>query len=373
MVRKIRYALLGLLVLSVCGAGAMVGFAENAPAEGNAQLYKDLNLFGSVLARVRSDYVEKPDDNKLIEDAINGMLAALDPHSTYMNGKEFREMQVQTRGEFGGLGIEVTMENGAIKVVAPIEDTPAAKAGLLSGDLIVALDKEPIEGLTLDQAVEKMRGPINAPITLTIKRKGIDNAFDVTMTRDVIRIKPVKFQAEDDVGYVHVTSFNEQTTSELEKAISELKRTIGPKLKGYIIDLRNDPGGLLDQAISVSDSFLDQGAIVLTKGRNPEETQRANARARRHHRRQADRGADQRRFGFGLGDRRRRAPGSSPGDAGRHALVRQRLGANHHSARRRRRPSAHHGPLLHPVGPLDPGSRHHAGGEGRGGAAQGRQ
>ena len=144
MVRKIRYALLGLLVLSVCGAGAMVGFAENAPAEGNAQLYKDLNLFGSVLARVRSDYVEKPDDNKLIEDAINGMLAALDPHSTYMNGKEFREMQVQTRGEFGGLGIEVTMENGAIKVVAPIEDTPAAKAGLLSGDLIVALDKEPI-------------------------------------------------------------------------------------------------------------------------------------------------------------------------------------------------------------------------------------
>jgi carboxyl-terminal processing protease len=231
-----------------------------------------------VLARVRSNYVEKPDDNKLIEDAINGMLAALDPHSTYMNGKEFREMQVQTRGEFGGLGIEVTMENGAIKVVAPIEDTPAAKAGLLSGDLIVALDKEPIEGLTLDQAVEKMRGPINAPITLTIKRKGIDNAFDVTMTRDVIRIKPVKFQAEDDVGYVHVTSFNEQTTSELEKAISELKRTIGPKLKGYIIDLRNDPGGLLDQAISVSDSFLDQGAIVLTKGRNPEETQRANAR-----------------------------------------------------------------------------------------------
>jgi len=187
-------------------------------------------------------------------------------------------MQVQTRGEFGGLGIEVTMENGAIKVVAPIEDTPAAKAGLLSGDLIVALDKEPIEGLTLDQAVEKMRGPINAPITLTIKRKGIDNAFDVTMTRDVIRIKPVKFQAEDDVGYVHVTSFNEQTTSELEKAISELKRTIGPKLKGYVIDLRNDPGGLLDQAISVSDSFLDQGAIVLTKGRNPEETQRANAR-----------------------------------------------------------------------------------------------
>lgn len=280
MVRKFRYALWGVLVLAVVGAGAaMVGLAQSAPAsDSNSALYKDLNLFGSVLARVRSDYVEKPDDNKLIEDAINGMLAALDPHSTYMNGKEFREMQVQTRGEFGGLGIEVTMENGAIKVVSPIEDTPASKAGLLSGDLITALDKEPIEGLTLEQAVEKMRGPINAPITLTIERKGIDKSFDVTMKRDVIRIKPVKYEADGDVGYVHITSFNEQTTSELEKAIEELKRTIGPKLKGYIIDLRNDPGGLLDQAISVSDDFLNQGAIVLTKGRNPEETQRANAR-----------------------------------------------------------------------------------------------
>jgi carboxyl-terminal processing protease len=280
VVRKFRFALWGLLVLAVVAAGAtLVGLAQSAPAsEGNSALYEDLNLFGAVLARVRSNYVEKSDDNKLIEDAINGMLMALDPHSTYMNAKEFREMQVQTRGEFGGLGIEVTMENGAIKVVSPIEDTPASKAGLLSGDLIVALDKEPIEGLTLEQAVEKMRGPINAPITLTIERKGIDNSFDVTMVRDVIRIKPVKYQAEDDVGYVHITSFNEQTTSELEKAISELKKTIGPKLKGYIIDLRNDPGGLLDQAISVSDAFLNQGAIVLTKGRNPEETQRANAR-----------------------------------------------------------------------------------------------
>ena len=280
MVRKFRFALWGLLVLAVVAAGAtVVGLAQSAPAsEGNSALYEDLNLFGAVLARVRSNYVEKPDDNKLIEDAINGMLMALDPHSTYMNGKEFREMQVQTRGEFGGLGIEVTMENGAIKVVSPIDDTPASKAGLLSGDLIVALDKEPIEGLTLEQAVEKMRGPINAPITLTIERKGIDNSFDVTMVRDVIRIKPVKYQAEDDVGYVHITSFNEQTTSELEKAISELKKTIGPKLKGYVIDLRNDPGGLLDQAISVSDAFLNRGAIVLTKGRNPEETQRANAR-----------------------------------------------------------------------------------------------
>ena len=280
MTRKFRYALWGLLALAAAVACSLFeGLAESAPAaDSNAQLYKDLNLFGEVLGRVRSDYVEQPEDNKLIEDAINGMLAALDPHSSYMNSKEFREMQVQTRGEFGGLGIEVTMENGAIKVIAPIEDTPASKAGLLSGDLIVALDKEPVEGLTLEQAVEKMRGPINAPITLTITRKGVEKPFDVTMTRDVIRIKPVKYEAEGDVGYIHITSFSEQTTSELERAVAELKRKIGPKLKGYIIDLRNDPGGLLDQAISVSDAFLDQGAIVLTKGRNPEETQRANAR-----------------------------------------------------------------------------------------------
>jgi carboxyl-terminal processing protease len=170
------------------------------------------------------------------------------------------------------------MENGMIKVVSPIEDTPAAKAGLMSGDLITALDKEPIDGLTLEQAVDKMRGPVNAPITLTIMRKGVDNPFEVKMTRDVIRIKPVKYEADGDVGYVHITSFNEQTTADLEKAVSDLKKSIGPKLKGYVIDLRNDPGGLLDQAISVSDAFLDQGAIVLTKGRNEEETQRANAR-----------------------------------------------------------------------------------------------
>jgi carboxyl-terminal processing protease len=171
------------------------------------------------------------------------------------------------------------MEEGIIKVVSPIDDTPAAKAGILSNDYIIELDGQQVLGMTLDQAVEKMRGPINAPITLTIQRKGVDAAFDVTMTRDVIRIKPVKFEAEGDVGYVHITSFNEQTTSELERAVAELKRMIGPKLKGYIIDLRNDPGGLLDQAISVSDAFLDQGAIVLTKGRNPEETQRFNSRA----------------------------------------------------------------------------------------------
>jgi carboxyl-terminal processing protease len=277
--RKSDYRLWALAALALLASGSMMaGLAWGEPASDNSGLYSELNLFGEVLSRVRSDYVEKPDDSKLVEDAIRGMLMALDPHSSYLTGKEFRDMQVQTKGEFGGLGIEVTMENGMIKVVSPIEDTPAAKAGLMSGDLITALDKEPIDGLTLEQAVDKMRGPVNAPITLTIMRKGVDNPFEVKMTRDVIRIKPVKYEADGDVGYVHITSFNEQTTADLEKAVSDLKKSIGPKLKGYVIDLRNDPGGLLDQAISVSDAFLDQGAIVLTKGRNEEETQRANAR-----------------------------------------------------------------------------------------------
>jgi carboxyl-terminal processing protease len=187
-------------------------------------------------------------------------------------------MQVQTQGEFGGLGIEVTMENGVIKVVAPLDDTPAAKAGIMSGDLIIALNKEQIQGLTLQEAVDKMRGPVNSPITLTVVRDGVDDPFDVKMTRDVIHIKPVKYNTEDDVGYIHITSFNEQTTGDLQKAVEDLRKEIGPKLKGYLIDLRNNPGGLLDQAVSVSDAFLDQGAIVLTKGRNLEQTQRANAR-----------------------------------------------------------------------------------------------
>jgi carboxyl-terminal processing protease len=228
---------------------------------------------------VRSDYVEKPEDAKLIEAAINGMLTALDPHSAYLNPKHFRDMQVQTRGEFGGLGIEVTMENGVVKVVSPIEDTPASRAGLMSGDLITHLDKEQILGLTLQEAVEKMRGPVNSPITLTIVRKGVDDPFDVKVVRDVIHINPVKYDVEgDDIGYIRITTFNEQTTANLQKAIDDLKKQIGPKLKGYIVDLRNNPGGLLDQAISVSDTFLDQGAIVLTRGRNLEETQRSNAR-----------------------------------------------------------------------------------------------
>jgi len=254
-----------------------VGSTAKAAA---ADTYRQLNLFGDVFERVRADYVEKPDDAKLIENAINGMLAGLDPHSSYMDRKSFQDMQVQTRGEFGGLGIEVTMEDGLIKVVAPIDDTPAAKAGILANDIITQLDGEQVQGLTLNQAVEKMRGPVNSKIKLTIMRKGQDKPIEVTITRDIIRVRSVRSQMEgDDVGYIRLTQFNEQTTDGLKKAISDIQAKIADsKLKGYILDLRNNPGGLLDQAISVADAFLQKGEIVSTRGRNPEETQRFNAR-----------------------------------------------------------------------------------------------
>src|SRR5689334_12051679 len=246
-----------------------------------ADTYRQLNLFGDVFERVRADYVEKPDDSKLIEQAINGMLNGLDPHSSYMDPKSFRDMQVQTRGEFGGLGIEVTMEDGLVKVVTPIDDTPASKAGILANDVIVQLDGEQVQGLTLNQAVEKMRGPVNTKIKLTIMRKGQDKPIDVSITRDVIRVRSVRSHTEgDDVGYIRITQFNEQTSDGLKKAINDITAQIQKdKLKGYILDLRNNPGGLLDQAIAVSDAFLERGEIVSTRGRNAEETQRYSARA----------------------------------------------------------------------------------------------
>lgn len=278
--RRPEFALWAFLILAGIAAGtAVLNMARSHTAvAANSEIYRQLDLFGDVLERVRSDYVEKPEDAKLIESAINGMLTALDPHSAYLNAKHFRDMQVQTRGEFGGLGIEVTMEKGVIKVVAPIDETPADKAGILSGDFITHLDDEQIQGLTLQDAVEKMRGPVNTPINLTVIRKGEDEPLKIKVVRDVIRINPVKARVEDDVAYVRITTFNEQTYSELKKAVTKLKKDIGGDLKGYVIDLRNNPGGLLDQAISVSDAFLEKGAIVLTRGRNLQETQRSNAR-----------------------------------------------------------------------------------------------
>jgi len=282
MMRKTSLVFLGavagaLATLAVTQPYSMsVGSAARAAA---SDTYRQLNLFGDVFERVRADYVEKPDDSQLVESAINGMLAGLDPHSSYMDPKSFRDMQVQTRGEFGGLGIEVTMEDGLVKVVAPIDDTPAAKAGVMANDIITKLDDDQVQGLTLNQAVDKMRGPVNTKIKLTIMRKGADKPIDVTIVRDVIRVKSVRSHNEgEDVGYIRITQFNEQTTDGLKQAINDLNGQLGAdKIKGYVVDLRNNPGGLLDQAISVSDTFLDKGEIVSTRGRNPEETQRRTA------------------------------------------------------------------------------------------------
>src|ERR1051325_3685840 len=278
MMRKTSLVLLGaaagaaMTLIATQPRLMLVGASAKAAA---ADTYRQLNLFGDVFERVRADYVEKPDDAKLIETAINGMLAGLDPHSSYMDAKSFRDMQVQTRGEFGGLGIEVTMEDGLIKVVAPIDETPAAKAGILANDVITKLDDEQVQGLTLNQAVEKMRGPVNTKIRLTIVRKGQDKTIEVSITRDIIRVRSVHSHIEgEDIGYIRLTQFNEQTTEGLKKAITDIKGNVAEnKLKGYVLDLRNNPGGLLDQAISVSDSFLQKGEIVSTRGRNAEETQ----------------------------------------------------------------------------------------------------
>ncbi len=267
----------GLVLAGAVSATVLWHVFGSAIAASNADTYKQLNLFGDVFDRVRADYVEDPDESKMIEAAINGMLTSLDPHSSYMDAKRFEDMSVQTKGEFGGLGIEVTMENGFVKVVAPIDDTPAAKAGLMANDLITKIDGADIQGLTLNEAVDKMRGGVNTPITLTIQRKD-QASFDVKLIRDRIRVQSVKSNVEgEDIGYVRISSFTEQTQEGLEKAFASLKKTMGSKAKGYIIDLRNNPGGLLDQAISVSDSFLDKGEVVSTRGRRAEETQRFSA------------------------------------------------------------------------------------------------
>jgi carboxyl-terminal processing protease len=267
----------GFVMAGAVSATVLWHVFGSAIAASNADTYKQLNLFGDVFDRVRADYVEDPDESKMIEAAINGMLASLDPHSSYMDAKRFEDMSVQTKGEFGGLGIEVTMENGFVKVVAPIDDTPAAKAGLMANDLITKIDGADIQGVTLNEAVDKMRGGINTPITLTIQRKD-QAAFDVKLVRDRIRVQSVKSSLEgEDIGYVRISSFTEQTQEGLEKAFASMKKTMGANAKGYIIDLRNNPGGLLDQAISVSDSFLDKGEVVSTRGRHAEETQRFSA------------------------------------------------------------------------------------------------
>ena len=265
-----------LVALLAFAAGAVIPLYVEAGT--SAETYRQLNLFGDVYERVKSDYVDEPTDEKLVEAAINGMLASLDPHSSYMNAKAFADMQVQTRGEFGGLGIEVTMENGFVKVVTPIDDTPASRAGLKTGDYIIALDGKDVVGMTLQEAVEKMRGPVDSKIVVSVKRDGIAKPFDVTLVRAVIKIRAVRSRREGNAIYIRVTQFNEQVDAGVKKAIVDVTKEIGAdKVQGIILDLRNNPGGLLDQAIAVSDEFLNRGEIVSTRGRRPDDVSRYSA------------------------------------------------------------------------------------------------
>ncbi len=269
---------------SLVAAGALMGATAisllhvmpgiKAEAAGS-ETYKQLSIFGDIFERVRGQYVTVPDEKELVKNAINGMLTSLDPHSSYLDEDGAKDMQVQTKGTFGGLGIEVTMENELVKVITPIDDTPAAKADLRSGDLIAKIDGTEVRGMTLEEAVDKMRGEVNEPIKLTILREGVDKPMEVTIVRDIIKVKAVKFRVENDVGYMKITSFTEQTFGDLNDAIKKIESDIpADKLKGFILDLRNNPGGLLDQAVAVSDAFLDRGEVVSTRGRDPQNIRR---------------------------------------------------------------------------------------------------
>ncbi|MBO6640196.1 MAG: S41 family peptidase [Roseitalea sp.] len=273
---------------SLLFAGALVGAATTLLVAGQpmmsanaagSETYRQLAIFGDIFERVRANYVEEPQEKELIENAINGMLTSLDPHSSFLNAEDAEDMRTQTRGEFGGLGIEVTMEDELVKVITPMYGTPAEEAGVLAGDYISAIDGEEVRGLTLQEAVEKMRGPVNTPIELTILREGVDAPLDITIIRDIIKLQAVKFRAEGDIGYMRVISFSEQTFDDLRDGIDQLVEEIGEDdMKGLVLDLRLNPGGLLDQAINISDAFLDKGLIVSTRGRDDRDSRRFSAR-----------------------------------------------------------------------------------------------
>jgi carboxyl-terminal processing protease len=269
---------------ALVGSGVVAGFAAAfmlfPVAHGATDLsaYRQLDLFSDAFERVRADYVHPVQDSELVSAAIEGMVSSLDPHSSYMDAKVYADMKIQTAGEYGGLGLEVTMEDGLVKVISPIDDTPAARAGIKTADFIAAIDGVPIQGLALDDAIAKMRGPAGSKITLTILRAGTKKPFDVALTRAVVEVDNVKYHREGDIGYIRLPFFNEQTQAGLERAVGDLKRQIGPGLKGYVIDLRNDPGGLLDQAVGVSGDLFNGGEVVSTRGRNPDDTQRYDAR-----------------------------------------------------------------------------------------------
>jgi carboxyl-terminal processing protease len=275
-----RKIFIGVLVGAALAVAVGIIATPDRKLEASSETFQQLNLFGDVFAKIREDYVEEVNDAELIEAAINGMLASLDPHSSFLNPKNYQGMKVQTRGKFGGLGIEVTMENGLVKVVTPIDETPAARAGVQAGDYITQLDGEPVLGLSLSQAVEKMRGPIDSTIVLTVRREGVKEALEISITRAVITVQSVRARLEDDdIIYMRISSFTEQTNKGLRKNIEKYAKQTDGKYKGVILDLRNNPGGLLDQAIQVSDAFLTKGEIVSTRGRHSDDDQRYNAKS----------------------------------------------------------------------------------------------
>jgi carboxyl-terminal processing protease len=279
--RKFVMAAVGGTLAGIVATTQVAGplLAEQAKPE--TSVYQQLDLFGTVFERIRAQYVQPVDASKLIEAAINGMLTSLDPHSSYMNAKEYAAMQVQTKGEFGGLGIEVTMDQGYIKVVSPIDGTPAAAAGIQPGDYITKVNGSTVMGMSLDQAVESMRGPVGSEIKITIVRKGTKDPFDVTLVRDTIKLTAAKGSLEGNTVVLRLTTFNDQTYSDMKAGLDKALKEAGglDKINGVVIDLRNNPGGLLTQAIKVSDAFLNQGEIVSTRGRNPGDGERFNATA----------------------------------------------------------------------------------------------
>ena len=282
---RARHWRYGLLIGTAFAAGAAFGPALGglgsafAQDSSHADMYQMLKVFGDVMQRVRAEYVDPVDDKELVENAINGALTGLDPHSSYMNAKAFKDMQIQTKGEFGGLGIEVSEDKGVIKVVSPIDDTPAARGGIKPGDIITALDGKTLIGMSLNDAVDKMRGPPNSKIVLTIKRQDVEKPLEVPLIRETIKIQVVKSRMEpNDIGYIRLSQFTEQADAGIKAAVKALKAQNGGKLRGLVLDLRNNPGGLLDQAVSVSSDFIDQGEIVSTRARHPEDSQRWDAK-----------------------------------------------------------------------------------------------
>lgn len=275
-----------ILLAAVCGTatGVLVTTQFAGPliaqeADKKTSVYEQLDLFGDIFERIRAQYVEEVEAGELIEAAINGMLTSLDPHSSYLAPKDFADMRTQTSGEFGGLGIEVTQEDGYVKVVSPMDDTPADEAGMESGDFITSVDGKSLLGLTLEEAVDLMRGPVGSEIVLTVVREGVDDPFEVSIIRDTIKLTAVRSRLEGDSVVLRVTTFNRQTYPNLEAGLAKMFEEAGgaENVNGIVLDLRNNPGGLLTQAISVSDAFLDKGEIVSTRGRNPRDSERYNA------------------------------------------------------------------------------------------------